>query len=229
MAWLRHPQCGCWWNRTGPIPWPRAACALGDNRRVSDNEGSLPARHLRALRGLRRCPSGYAGRSAMGSASGSAGPPPKPCSRRSSSAPPSSCSDPWRAQGRRDEGRPADVDPRVRAARGAGWRRTAPQLTALQDSAPAMPTQTVRDIIEADLRSRLARTADEARPRCRRRRHGSARSTGRQGRRARGRGQGAVPGHRRGDEVRPEALVRMALDVGSAAVRGSTSKALSTR
>ncbi len=80
------------------------------------------------------------------------------------------------------------------------------QLTALQDSAPPMPTQTVRDIdrgaisapswrdqlVEFDPMPAAAASIGQV-------------HQGTLGRRPRGGGQGAVPGRRRGPDVRPPA------------------------
>ena len=65
---------------------------------------------------------------------------------------------PGRAQGRGDEVRPGAVGARGGAARGvaAPYRD---QLTRLQDSAPPMPTQTVRDTLDQRPRPRTGRTS----------------------------------------------------------------------
>ena len=71
------------------------------------------------------------------------------------------------------------------------------QLTKLQDAAPPMPTQTVRDILARDLGAGLARPAGLARRRPDRGRLDRPGAPGPLARRPRGRGQGAVPRRRR--------------------------------
>ena len=78
-------------------------------------------------------------------------------------------------------------------------------LTRLQDSAPPMPTQTVRDLLDQGPRCGLARPAGLARRRPDRGRVDRAGAQGALARRPRRRGQGAVPGRRRGADVRPHA------------------------
>ena len=76
------------------------------------------------------------------------------------------------------------------------------QLTRLQDSAPPMPTMTVRQILARELGG-LEGASWSSWTRCRQPPPPSARCTGPIGRRPRGGGQGAVPRRRRGADLRP--------------------------
>ena len=94
------------------------------------------------------------------------------------------------------------------------------QLTRLQDSAPPMPTQTVRDQIAARPRRRLARRAGLARRRPDRRRRRSARCTGVAGTtaaRSRSRCSTPAPARRCSSDLRQ--LARLARTIGAAGAR----------
>ena len=93
------------------------------------------------------------------------------------------------------------------------------QLTRLQDSAPPMPTQTVRDQLDQGPRRRLGRPAGVARRRPDRGRVDRAGAQGTLGRRPRGRGQGAVPRSRRGADVRPPPARSRRQEPGAGAAR----------
>ena len=88
-------------------------------------------------------------------------------------------------------------------------------LTQLQDSAPPMPTATVHQRAGPRARRRLARAVRRVRRRPGRRRLDRPGAPGPLGRRARGRGQGAVPRRRRGAAVATSRqLGRVARTVG---------------
>ena len=77
------------------------------------------------------------------------------------------------------------------------------QLARLQDSAPPMPTSRVHAVLARELGPHWRDSFTSFSAHARRPPPPSARSTGRLGRRAAGRGQGAVPGCRRGPALRP--------------------------
>ena len=77
------------------------------------------------------------------------------------------------------------------------------QLTRLQDSAPPMPTMTVREILAPRARRGLEGPPGRARPRAGRGGLDRPGAPGPLGRRPRGGGQGAVPRRRRGADLRP--------------------------
>ena len=88
------------------------------------------------------------------------------------------------------------------------------QLTRLQDSAPPMPTQQVREALARDLGAdwkRAARLAGRRSDRGRLDRPGAPRTLAR---RPRGRGQGAVPRRRRRAPLRPAPALALARTIG---------------
>jgi len=124
---------------------------MRDNRRVSDDEGSLPRKAFARSARLAALPLGYAGRSAMGLGKRLGG---APAEAVLAEVQQRTAEQLFRTLGELKGGamKVGQQMSILESALPEDW--VAPyraQLTALQDSAPPMPTQTVRDIIEGDL------------------------------------------------------------------------------
>ena len=128
-----------------------AVSGMRDNRRVSDSEGSLPRKAFARSARLAALPLGYAGRSAMGLGKRLGG---APAEAVLAEVQQRTAEQLFRTLGELKGGamKVGQEMSILESALPEEW--VAPyraQLTALQDSAPPMPTQTVRDIIEGDL------------------------------------------------------------------------------
>jgi len=124
---------------------------MRDNRRVSEDEGSLPRKAFARSARLAALPLGYAGRSAMGLGKRLGG---APAEAVLAEVQQRTAEQLFRTLGELKGGamKVGQQMSILESALPEDW--VAPyraQLTALQDSAPPMPTQTVRDIIEGDL------------------------------------------------------------------------------
>ena len=138
---------------------------MRDNRRVSDDEGSLPRKAFARSARLAALPLGYAGRSAIGPRQADRRSPGRGRARRGPAAHRRAAVPHARgAQGRRDEGRPGrcrSSSPRSRRSWVAPYRD---QLTALQDSAPPMPTRPCATSSSGELGPGWTRPAGRVRP-----------------------------------------------------------------